>query len=47
MRWPGLDQRCLDKLEGALRCAGRSCRGAVRITLIHDGKEEGFVGAMA
>jgi hypothetical protein len=44
---PGLEQAYLDEVERALRCAGRSCRGPVRIALIHDGKNEGFVGGMA
>lgn len=40
-------QAYLDEVERGLRCAGRSCRGTVRIALIHDGKNEGFVGGMA
>ena len=47
MRQPGFEQAYLDEVERALRCAGRSCRGPVRIALIHDGKNEGFVGGMA
>lgn len=47
MSRPGLEQAYLDEVESALRCAGRSCRGGVRIALIHDGKNEGFVGGMA
>lgn len=46
MTRPGLEQAYLDEVERALRCAGRSCRGPVRIALIHDGKNEGFVGGM-
>ena len=41
------EQAYLDEVEGALNCRGRSCRGLVRIALIHDGKTEGFVGGMA
>ena len=44
---PGFKQAYLDEVERALKCAGRSCRGPVRIALIHDGKNEGFVGGMA
>ena len=47
MLQPGLQQAYLDEVERALRCAGRSCRGPVRVALIHDGKNEGFVGGMA
>jgi hypothetical protein len=47
MRHAGLEQACLDEVERALKCAGRSCHGPVRIALIHDGKTEGFVGGMA
>jgi len=47
MLQPGLEQAYLDEVERALRCAGRSCRGPVRIAVIHDGKNEGFVGGMA
>ena len=35
---PELEQAYLDEVERALRCAGRFCRGPVRIALIHDGK---------
>lgn len=44
---PELKQAYLDEVERVLRCSGRSCRGPVRIALIHDGKNEGFVGGMA
>jgi hypothetical protein len=47
MRRPQLEQAYLDEVERALKCAGRSCHGPVRIALIHDGKTEGFVGGMA
>lgn len=46
MRRPDLVQAYLDEVETALRCSSRSCRGAVRIALLHDGKMEGFVGGM-
>jgi hypothetical protein len=44
---PGLEQAYLDEVERALRCASRPSRGPVRIALIYDGKNEGFVGGMA
>ena len=47
MRQPAFEQAYLDEVERALKCAGRSCRGPVRIALIHDGKTEGFVSGMA
>lgn len=47
MRRPEFEQAYLDEVERALKCAGRSCQGPVRIALIHDGKTEGFVGGMA
>ena len=37
----------LDEVEYSLHCANRFCRGGVRIALIHDDKNEGFVGGMA
>jgi hypothetical protein len=37
----------LDEVECSLHCANRFCRGGVRISLIHDDKNEGFVGGMA
>ena len=37
----------LDEVEYSLHCANRFCRGGVRISLIHDDKNEGFVGGMA
>ncbi len=46
-RRPEMEQVYLDELERALKCTGRSCHGAVRIALIHEGKTEGFVGGMA
>ena len=47
MHEPSFAQFYLDEVERALKCGGRSCRGPVRIALIHDGKAEGFVGGMA
>jgi hypothetical protein len=47
MALPGLKQAYIDEVERALRCGSRFCRGHVRIALIHDGKNEGFVGGMA
>lgn len=47
MRQSELEQAYLDEVERALNCASRTCRGPVRIALIHDEKSEGFVGGMA
>ena len=47
MARPKLSQAYLDEVESALACANRFCRGAVRLSLIHDDKTEGFVGGMA
>jgi hypothetical protein len=46
MQRPELVQAYLDEVERALRCSNRSCKGTVRIALLHDGKTEGFVGGM-
>jgi hypothetical protein len=37
----------LDEVEYSLHCSNRFCHGGVRISLIHDDKNEGFVGGMA
>jgi hypothetical protein len=37
----------LDEVEYSLHCANRFCRGGVRLSLVHDDKNEGFVGGMA
>ncbi|MGE3147408.1 MAG: hypothetical protein AB7K35_17710 [Pseudorhodoplanes sp.] len=37
----------LDEVERTLRCAARACGDRVRIALIHDDKNEAFVGGMA
>jgi hypothetical protein len=42
-----LQHAYLDEVEYNLHCANRFCRGGVRIALIHDDKNEGFVGGMA
>jgi hypothetical protein len=47
MALPGLKQAYLDEVERDLRCSSRFCRGPVRIAMIHDEKNEGFVGGMA
>ena len=47
LQQPALRRAKLDEVEQALRCAGRFCRGPVRLSLIHDDKTEGFVGGMA
>lgn len=43
----GFHRAYLDQVEKVLRCKGRFCNGTVRISLIHDDKNEGFVGGMA
>ena len=42
-----LQHAYLDEVEYSLHCSNRFCRGGVRISLIHDDKNEGFVGGMA
>ena len=37
----------LDEVEYALHCTDRFCRGGVRISLIYDDKNEGFIGGLA
>ena len=37
----------LDEVEYSLHCSNRFCRGGVQIFLIHDDKNEDFVGGMA
>jgi hypothetical protein len=44
---PEFRQAYLDEVEYNLHCSNRFCRGGVRISLIHDDKNEGFVGGMA
>ena len=44
---PELEHAYLDEVERSLQCSNRFCRGQVRISLIHDDKNEGFVGGMA
>lgn len=41
------NQLYLDEVEMALHCRSRTCRGPVRLALIHKGRMEGFVGGMA
>ena len=41
----GLSNLYLDEVEFSLHCWDRLCRGGVSIDLIHDDKNEGFVGA--
>ena len=43
----GFQHAYLDEVEYSLHCSNRFCRGGVRISLIHDDKNEGFVGGMA
>ena len=42
-----LQHAWLDEVEAGLQCANRFCRGGVRISLIYDDRNEGFVGGMA
>ena len=44
---PKLAHAYLDQIESHLRCSKRTCRGAVRLALIHANRMEGFVGGMA
>jgi hypothetical protein len=44
---PGFNNLYLDQVEFSLCCSNRFCRGGVRISLLHDDKNEGFVGGMA
>jgi hypothetical protein len=44
---PEFQHAYLDEVEYSLCCSNRFCRGSVRISLIHDDKNEGFVGGMA
>ena len=44
---PEFSRAYLDEVEYSLCCSNRFCRGGVRISLIHDDKNEGFVGGMA
>ncbi len=45
--YPEFRHAYLDEVEYSLHCSNRFCRGGVRISLIHDDKNEGFVGGMA
>ncbi len=47
MKRSELKHAFLDEVEYSLRCSNRFCCGGVRISLIHDDKNEGFVGGMA
>ena len=42
-----LSQLFLDELEKALVCRVKTCRGPVKISIVHDDLNEGFVGGMA
>ena len=44
---PEFQHAYLDEVEYSLHCSKRSCCGGVRISLIYDDKNEGFVGGMA
>jgi hypothetical protein len=44
---PGMRRAYIDEIEKALRCNSRDCRWSiVRVSLIYEGKTEGFVGGM-
>ncbi len=47
LEMPGMKNAYIDEVERALECNLRFCRGPVRVSLIYDGKTEGFVGGMA
>lgn len=47
MRLHRLKHARLDDVERALCCSKPGCKGGVRIALIHDDKNEAFVGGMA
>ena len=47
LKRPELQHAFLDEVERSLQCSNRFCRSHVRISLIHDDKNEGFVGGMA
>ena len=47
MRRQELRQATLDRVEEALCCPDRYCKGRVRISLIHDDLNEPFVGGLA
>lgn len=44
---PALLRLYLDEVEASLHCLQPGCRGGVKLDMLHDGKEEGFVGGMA
>lgn len=44
---PGFEFAYLDEVEHGLRCRDRFCQGRVRLSRVHDGKMEGFVGGLA
>lgn len=46
-RLPRLKHARLDDVERALCCTKPGCKGGVRIALVHDDKNEAFVGGMA
>jgi hypothetical protein len=40
-------QLYLDELEASLRCRVKTCNGLVRLSVTHDGLNQGFVGGLA
>ena len=44
---PELARLYCDEVEASLHCSLHHCRGGVRISMLHDGKEEGWVGGLA
>ncbi len=42
-----LAQLYVDEAERILRCKDRGCSGGVRLSRVHNGATEGFVGGMA
>lgn len=44
---PALERLYIDQVEASLHCPVRTCRGGVKVAMLHEGKSEGFVGGLA
>ena len=44
---PGFKRLYIDEVEASLCCPLHHCRGGVKLDMMHEGKEEGFVGGLA
>lgn len=44
---PGYEHAYLDEVEHRLRCHDRYCGGRIRLSRVHGGRMEGFVGGLA